>query len=159
MAAVAPAAPASAQPSSGPIASADVSATRPATRIWLRLGIGLLAVWWIALITSALFTANPLVISEPQIAQADVVVIAKISDADPDSISIERVLKGKPKQGEAKVRNLHDVNHHEPGSSYILPLTRFGGEFRVTTLPLQESAPLIYIATPETIDRVKSLVR
>ncbi len=124
--------------------------------------------WFGCIVFLAVTSANPLVVSQPQINQSQVVVSAAIPAAESEVIVVERVWAGDVKVGEKlSVLQIHDtpaVQHarteKQPADQlYIFPLTRFGRFYRITTLPHQTSAPIIYPVTPETIDQVKQALR
>ena len=134
----------------------------------LKLVIALAITWFGCIVFLALTSANPIVVSRPEILQSQVVVSAAIPDAESETITVERVFSGDVKANEKlTVLQIHDapaVQHartmKQPADQlYIFPLTRFGRFYRITTLPNQVAAPLIYPATPEAIDQVKQALR
>jgi len=119
------------------------------------------AVGWLGTLAAlASFTANPTVISRAQLLQSDAVVIAQRVDPAHDRVKIERVLSGNlAVDSEIAVLNLNELTELTSAKSYVLPLTFFRHDYRVTKLEGQEVAPLVYPATPEYIDRVKQTLR
>jgi hypothetical protein len=123
--------------------------------------IVLAALGWLgALAVMASFTANPTALSRDQIVRADAVVIGRRVDPRRDRVKIERVLSGKlAADSEIDVLNLNDLGDLSTDKSYLLPLTYFRQDYRVTTLEGQQVPPLVYPAEPEFIDRVKQALR
>lgn len=119
------------------------------------------ALAWLGILAAmAWFTANPKVISRAQILQSDAVVIGRRVDPKRDRVKIERVLAGNlSADSEIAVLNLNDLSDLSTEQSYVLPLTFFRQDYRVTKLEGQEAPPLVYPATPDFIDRVKQALR
>lgn len=116
--------------------------------------------WLAALAVMAWVTANPKTLSRDQIIHANAVVIGRRVDPRRDRVKIERVLSGNlAADTEIDVLNLNDVTDLSPEKSYLLPLTFFRQDYRVTTLEKQQVPPLVYPAEPEYIDRVKQVLR
>jgi hypothetical protein len=123
--------------------------------------VAIVALAWLCTLTvMAWFTANPHVVSRDQVARADVVVIGRRIDSKSDRVKIERVLAGKlDADSEITVLNLNDVTDLRPEANYLLPLSFFRQDYRITTLEGQQVPPIAYPATPEFIDRVKQALR
>jgi len=130
------------------------------SRLVVRL-IALAGLGWLgALAVMAWFTANPKALSRDQIIHADAVVIGRRVDPRRDRVKIERVLSGNlAADTEIDVLNLNDVSDLSSERSYLLPLTFFRQDYRVTTLEKQQVPPIVYPAEPEYIDRVKQALR
>lgn len=117
-----------------------------------------MAVWCAALISLALFSANPVTLSEPQIQQAQFVVTG-IPEADSGLLVVERTWWGDLPEGKVLVTNLEDVQGLQAGTAYIVPLTQVGENYRVTTLVEQSYPPRVYPASQAAIARLKPLLR
>lgn len=115
-------------------------------RLFLILAAGLAVVWTAWLGYQALTTADPVVVSRPQIMVAPVVVEATIEEdrANPRTASIVRIYRGHdvlglppeadaPKNLRIKVRGVEEVS----AGSFIMALreTENPGEFAVVPLP------------------------
>lgn len=108
----------------------------------------------------ALLTANPPAISRAQILRADAIVTARIDEARPDRLHVERVIFGGLSPDDVvTVHNLPERSELSAGGICVVPLTHFRRDYLVTTLEGQRASPLIYRATPETIGEVKQLLR
>jgi hypothetical protein len=106
------------------------------------------------------WTANPLVVSRDQILKAHSVVIARCVGPGDDSVKVERVFYGNVEAGDTlRVRNLVDLSGFDRERAYLMPLSQFRGDFVVTTLEGQSAGPLVYPASPASIDTVKAILR
>lgn len=123
-----------------------------------RLGIAAAVLWWIALALMALFTANEVVLSRDQIAAADIVITGKPVAGKNQTVAVERVWSGELAEKEIAVANLPDSPLVKTGESIILPLSRAGDQYRITTLQ-PVAPPLIYPATPEALDQLRQMAK
>jgi hypothetical protein len=123
-----------------------------------RLGLLAMAVWCTTLITLALFSANPVTLSEPQIQQAQLIVTG-IPEAGSGLLVVERIWWGELADEKVLVTNLEEVPNLQPGLPYIVPLTPIGENYRITTLLEQTHPPRITPASPEAIAQLKLLLR
>ena len=130
--------------------------------ILLRIAIVLTALWGLVMLVLWLTTANPVVLSRPQIAKADFVVTASRPDPKKDRLHIEQVWRGELEAGELTVLNLDKPApvKMQPGEKFIVPLSRARGGLRITTLEKQfaKNPPLVYPATPEAIRHLQDLL-
>ncbi|MFN0052040.1 MAG: hypothetical protein ACKV0T_07610 [Planctomycetales bacterium] len=126
----------------------------------LKLSIVAAVVWTITLAVMGWTTANPLALSIDQIRQADAVVVGRLAEGTPPRLHIEQVLSG-PLQvdDEPPVLNLPEASGIDAEGSYVVPLSRYRQGFRITLLDGQMAPPLVYRATPETLDRVRRLLK
>jgi hypothetical protein len=116
--------------------------------------------WLLALAAMVWLTANPQVVSRDQLKHADLVIIGRLVAPGQDRVRVERAIAGEiPVDTEITVLNLAAVAGIKPDQSYLLPLTFFRRDYRVTTLEGQQAAPLVYPATPEAIAVAKSTTR
>src|SRR5262249_48723823 len=119
-------------------------------RLLLILAIALAVAWTAWLAYQAYTTADPIVVSRPQVMAAPVVVVARLDDAtaNPCPAVITKVYRGEnmlPPDAEAKqakilVRgpfSIRGQREQNPGT-YILPLreTETPGEFEVMPPPM-----------------------
>ena len=79
-------------PAAATAESPDLAAARSRKRLFLAVGIA--AVWWSALASLALFTANPVTVNREQIERAEFVVTALVDAEGSESITVERTWKG-----------------------------------------------------------------
>ncbi len=116
--------------------------------------------WTIILLSLDLWTVAPQTVSADQIRRSHAVAIARVIDRGQDRILVERPLRGAAKAGdELRVLNLAAVEGLAEEQSYLFSLKQFGRDYQVTTLEGQKSPPLVYRADPETLERVKSILR
>lgn len=116
--------------------------------------------WMAALILMWLTTANPLVISRAQLKQSDAVVVARVLDRERDRVEVTRVLHGDAKpQDRLTVLNLSRVEFSGGAGEWIMPLSTFRGDYRITELDDQRAPPLVYPATGEGIEITKRLLQ
>jgi hypothetical protein len=119
--------------------------------------------WSLALLLMDLWTTGRPVVSPGQILRSDLVVVARRVVAGHDRVEVERVFKGDDvvEGSLLRVVDLADAPRFIGGTSYILALMRFRGDFAVTRLDGQraDTGPLVYSATPETIEQTKAILR
>lgn len=117
--------------------------------------------WWLAMIAMALLTANPAVVSVPQIQQADAVVTGTVPDPQGEKFVVERTWKGDLKPGTITVLNLHEAPALERGKKYVFPVSRFGRSYRITRTEEQNlnTPPIVYPATYEVTDRLQQVLK
>jgi hypothetical protein len=144
-------------------------------RLFLILAAVLAVAWTAWLGYQALTTADPIVVSRPQVMAAPVVVVAELTEpaADPRTARVTRIYRGddvlgakenKPKALTIQVRGLQGV----ASGLYILALRESAmGEFEVMPLPLSPgfrdilrgNKPPIYPATKSTELQVREALR
>jgi hypothetical protein len=157
-AAAEPAAPAHTVATAAPPPPAALPTT--GQRIAVKLAALAVIVWTLGLAALTLFTANPTTIGRDQVMQSDAVVTAQLVEAGRDRVRVEQVLLGEVAAGEViSVLNLLEVPGLSIGMTYLLPLSQFREDYVVTTFAGQQSPPLIYPATPETIAEAKQALR
>lgn len=139
---------------------------QPSRRPLLVLAIAATFFWSVGLAALALLTANPPAISREQILRADAVVVARPERAAQrngsrlDRLHVERVLSGGlSKDDVITVLNLPKNSPLATGVSCVVPLTHFRRDYEVTMLAGQPDPPLIYRATPETMEIVNQYLR
>lgn len=120
------------------IADARREAVAPSSswnRMWAALGIA--AVWWIALVTLAVRTANPITFNLVQLRNSPVVIAARVENLNDGRVSINRTWpENAGLESELKIDGL-DKLKLEVGGSYLLPLTEIrSGEFEVTAIKM-----------------------
>lgn len=139
---------------------ASAATTERKQRVFLKIAIGGVLFWSLALAAMALFTANPLAVSRDQILRADAVITARRDKDRPDRLRIERVLSGGLTADDLVV--VHNLPEDSPlaiGESCVVPLSHFRRDYVVTTLETQRAPPLIYHASPETIAEIRQILR
>ena len=144
-------------------------------RLFLVLASGLAVAWTAWLGYQALTTADPIVVSRPQIMAAPVVVVAELrGDADPRVARVIKVYRGQElldlndgdqeKGKPITVRGLHGI----PPGEFILPLqpTEIKAEFEVMRTPPSpgfagggRNAQPVYPVTPSTELQVREALR
>ena len=148
-----------AAPESEPVMTAVAPVRHP---ILLRVAVVLAAAWGLVVLVLWLTTANPVVLSRPQIAKADFIVTASRPDPKKDRLQIEQVWRGELELGEMTVRNLDEPAPVKMpvGEKFLVPLSRARGGLKITTLDRQlaKNPPLIYRATPEAIRQLQDLL-
>ena len=148
---------------SRPGQSVDVAASGDsprASRSRLILTSLLALCWTIILLSMVVSTVAPQTISADQVRRSHAVAIARVIDRGHDRIRVERPLRGAAKAGdELRVLNLRAVAGLTSEQSYLFALKEFGRDYEVMTLEGQKSPPLVYRADPETLERVKSILR
>ena len=109
----------------------------------------------------ALTTSNSPVVSVPQIEHADVVVTATIPDPNGDLALVERNWKGELPLEKIRVLNLHEGPDLQRDKKYILALSRFGRDYRITRPEGQvvNAPPIVYPATHEIIDQLRPALK
>lgn len=121
------------------------------TSLW---GIFVLALW--------LTSADPVILSKPQIGRADFIVTASRPDPRKNRLLIEQVWRGQLEPGELVILNLDKpAPHNMPaGKKFIVPLSRARGGLRITVLGEQSDKipPLIYPETPDAIRQLQDLL-
>lgn len=110
-----------------------------------------------------LTTADRPVVSRDQVLKSDCLVVARLVRPGEDKVRVERVFRGEVESGDTlRVLNLNNPAGRGVlvgAEEYVLPLTRFRGDYVVTTLEGQTVPPLVYRASPDTIEAVKSILR
>jgi hypothetical protein len=125
----------------------------------LRLAAFAAVAWSATLLVMAIQTADPQVVSRDQVLQSEVVVIARRVRPGDEHVRVERVFQGNVSEGdELRVRNLAAVALADD-QSYVLPLSPYRGDYVVTTLEGQRTAPLVYRVSPDTIGALRSILR
>lgn len=137
----------------------EAPSVSPPRRLALQLIVAGAFAWFFGLAAMAWFTANPEALSQDQLRYADEIVLGRRVAEGRDRLKIERVLSGKlTPETEVTVLNLNDVPKMSVGVTYLVPLTYFRQDYRVTTLEKQQAPPLIYPATPRMIDDAKHVL-
>lgn len=144
--------------------SASSATSAGVGRKWLlTFSVVLTLLWSISLLVMDLTTAERPVVSRDQIRKSDCLVVARLVRPGEDKVRVERVFRGDVETG-ATIRVLNLNNPAGRGvlvgaEDCVLPLTRFRGDYVVTTLDGQTVAPLVYRASPDVIEMVKSILR
>jgi len=101
------------------------------TRQQLVLAITLAAIWWSVLIGLAAFTANPVTLNREQIRQANIVISAKVTDAEENKAVVDKVWRGFLDEGQVTINGLSETGAGN-GQAYLIPLKRVGpGRFEI----------------------------
>lgn len=124
-------------------------------------------VWWIVLLGLAAQTANPVTLNFQQIAQADAIVLARVVQPEAGQVDVLRWwLREEPVASPLVLGNLDD-RLADPDQSYLIPLSvGADGTLMVTRARLPTAgrnappaAAYIYPASPDTIQRLESLLK
>lgn len=155
-----PPAPEPAEPEEGAVV-ADIPAQVPRPRL-LRVAAILTALWGITVVVLWLTTANPAVLSRPQITRADFIITATRPDPDKKILKVEKVWRGHLETAEVTISNLDKPTPVKmpAGETFIVPLSRARNGLKITTLREQQerTPPLVYRATPEAILELQKLL-
>lgn len=118
-----------------------------------------LAILWGALLIGlVLFTANPVTLNQRQIAEADYVVTATVSDLGRGTAVVENEWKHGTPLRTITVENLDEVTARAD-REYIIPLTKTGRDrYRVTQTALPGQPPLIYPASEEAREQLERIL-
>ena len=140
----------------------DVAPPDPPHRARRRFVLAALlaAVWMVALILLAAFTANPVTLNRDQVRRSDWVVTGTVVDLDKSLVAVEKEWKRGRITGEIAVRNLRETSART-GERYILPLSadkNGGTRYRVTESPVPRSAPPVYPATEEALAQLHAIL-
>lgn len=120
-------------------ATSPVESERPGRPVWVWLALAALGGWTIFLTVQTIRTANPIVVSVPQILSSKYVVVGDRASS-PDRFTARQVLRGEPllSPKELSVIDLESaIRTAGDFSQYVLPLEPTGeGSYRVTAIPL-----------------------
>ena len=117
----------------------DAGAVGSGRRIGLISITSLVVVWIGFLFTETVLTANPIIVSRPQVLLAPVVVVG-LPDGNRGSVKISTVFRGNVTAGqELKVLDLDQSDPSQTNGEYVFPLTpiRTGG-YRIAAIPVDE---------------------
>jgi hypothetical protein len=118
----------------------------------------LAAAWMVAILLLAHYTANPVTLNREQILDSPYVVTATVlGDPASGQVSVEREWKKQSLSGTIDVANL-SATGVKAGLTYILPLSKPDQSLQVTEAPNSNGTALVYPATPEALDQLKSIV-
>jgi hypothetical protein len=152
-------------------------AARRRTLLWLALAAAAFLGWIGYLGFLTLTVRHPVVLSRPQLLNADLDVVAQVDDLG-GSVKVVAVPWTRPgRQPPAqdtmiRVKNLESCRPDWSGpGEYLLPLKRAGDEFEVATagpspgyppspvplLPQKEGPPHIYPATPAVLEQLRRI--
>jgi hypothetical protein len=115
--------------------------------------------WCAVLIGMAVLTANPVVLSRVQLERADAIVTGSFASTDADILDIDRQWRGDLSEKGVRVVNRHQVPKLVPGEKYIVPLSRFGRDYRITITEGQTSGPIVYPVNEQSIEQLKHFLR
>jgi hypothetical protein len=134
-------------------------------RRWLFRGsLALLIGWLLFLLYLVLTTANPVIVSRPQVLTAGIIIVGRIEQ--PPELQVEEVLLGDP-QLIGKTLQIADFKPSvsvKQNERYILPLEHLGDHYRIHLVPLEAGVDpakrdgRIYRDTPEARRQVDELV-
>jgi hypothetical protein len=128
------------------------------SRIFLIAAAVLVAVWMVALLVLAHYTANPVVLNREQILESPYVVTGTvIGDVASGKISVDREWKRQALSGTISVANLKATGA-KTGATYVIPLSKLDESIIVTEAPNSNGSPLIYPATPAALEQLKAIV-
>lgn len=151
----------SAAPSAAPVSSESTSPTAWKQRR-LKLVIAVVAFWGATVAALWLTTANPVVLSRPQIAAAQFVVTAQRVPGRAGWLRLEHAWTPGIQGPELEVVNLAALGETRfpPGKSFLVPLTHAPRGLEITTLPGQGShrPPLVYAVTPEAVWQLRQML-
>jgi hypothetical protein len=105
----------------------------------------------------AIRTSDPVTLNRDQILRAQHVVSATVEDPSRGRVTVERAWKGENLSGTLDVENLPEA-HPQTGATYLLALSRRGGEFRIVDTLQRTRMPLIYPATPEAVEQLRAIL-
>jgi hypothetical protein len=144
------------QPAASPLAPADTP-SRPSRGLLLFV-IAVTVLWCALLMVMAWLTANPVALNREQILRADLVITGKV-EGDPHAgeVSVVREWKKSKLAGSVHVENLEDTGARK-GQTYLLPLSPAATGYRVAEARLDNSAVLIYPATPAAIAQLEEIL-
>lgn len=130
-----------------------MTASRTASRLAL-LMLLIAAIWYAALITLAVRTANPPTLNARQVIASNIVVVGTV-DAD-GTVRVTKSYLGIEPKGPIKLI----ADNPLPAGELILPLLRDGPLFRVTPTGLPgRSDRLVYPAQPETLAQLEAILK
>ena len=151
---------------SAPLANVDAQVPVPLpapasigrSRIFLAAAAVLAAVWMVALLVLAHYTANPVVLNREQVLESPYVVTGTVvGDTASGKISVEREWKRQALSGTITVANLRATGA-KTGETYIIPLSKPDDSLHVTEVPNSNGTPLVYPATSPALDQLKAIV-
>jgi hypothetical protein len=91
---------------------------------------------------------------------SDAVIVGRLVRPGDTLVSIERVISGNLAEGdELRIVNLAEVPAMADGRRHAIPVSAYRNDFVVTTLDGQKAPPLVYDASPETIDQIEAILR
>jgi hypothetical protein len=129
------------------------------TQSRFRLALVLAGIWWVALITLVLTTANPVVVNFRQIESSDYVVTARIVDRTTGRIEVARDWERRPElrtlEGELTVPNLPKL---QDGREYVVPLQSRRGTYSVTEPRTTTPMAVVYPADPKTTEQLERVL-
>jgi hypothetical protein len=128
------------------------------SRILLAATAVLAAVWMVALLVLAHYTANPVVLNREQVLESPYVITGTVvGDAASGKISVEREWKRQAFSGTITVANLQATGA-KTGETYIIPLSKPDESWQVTEVPNSSGTLLVYPATPPALDQLKAIM-
>jgi hypothetical protein len=147
-------------------------AGRP-SRTGLLVIVSVVVAWIAALAALALTTADETLLNRAQVRQADLVVTGRIVDLSLGTVAVERIWSPPgtppPQPGDPPlvVRDLAESPARQ-GASYVLPLTRVGGNVLEITRPQlqddrasraeQQRPPRIYPANSHALEQLQRVL-
>jgi hypothetical protein len=118
----------------------------------------LAAAWMVAILLLAHYTANPVTLNREQILESPFVVTGTVvGDPARGHVSVEREWKKQALSGTIDVANL-SATGAKMGLTYIIPLSKPDQSLQVTEAPNSNGTALVYPATLEGLDQLKSIV-
>ena len=125
----------------------------------LGVAIGTTVAWYVVLICLAALTANPARLNRDQILRADYVITSTLPVRAVQNLVAEKEWKSGAALGRITIDNLDDVGFYD-AAKYLVPLTgKPGAPFRVTPTRLVDNRPLVYQATPESIEQLRQILK
>lgn len=112
----------------------------------------------VAILLLAHYTANPVTLNREQILDSPYVVTGTVV-GDPASghVAVEREWKKQALSGTIEVAKLAATGA-KAGVAYIIPLAKPDHALEVTEAPNSNGTTLVYPATPEALDQLKSIL-
>ena len=130
------------------------------SRTRLIVTAAVVGLWFAALTTLALRTANPVTVNREQLLAAEAVVVGTLeappTAAGAASFRMRATLAGTGFDDKLDVAGVAG-NRLAAGTDYVLPVRRSGTGYRL--VPTPAGAPLVYPATPETLKVVTDILR
>ena len=113
----------------------------------------------VGLVSLASLSSNPPALNRRQIANADLVVIAKVADVVEGRVEIESIKYGKIADKQLTITDLDRVPQISNGATYIMPLKRSDHQYRVVSIASDSQRPVVYRATGETESQLADVLQ
>jgi len=125
----------------------------------LILAVTCATVWWLALVTMATVTSNPVTLNREQIDRATFVVGGTVQDLGRGIVSVKREWKQNKPLEQINVDNLAPAGA-EAGEEYLMPLVQTDGEsYHVVEVRVPGTLPVIYPLVPEASEQLQIILK